>query len=98
MLNPVLPLAFQDRDIIGAHIPSFHKTLFIEFPVFIAMGPKPLARIGIAPFVFKAKGNTVIRICPKFFHEPVSQSFARNTIVVARPSIPFPCQARSMSH
>ena len=45
-------------------------TIFIKFPVFIAIGPEPLS-FGIMIFVFEAHRNAVASKRPQFFDQTV---------------------------
>src|SRR5450631_138784 len=60
----------RDRHIIDARFPAPHKTIAVEFPLFVAMRAGPLAG-GIPPFILEAHGDTVLMKCPKLLDQPV---------------------------
>ena len=65
-----LSLILNDREFIDACVSRMHQPFRVEFPVFIAVGPKPIARV-IVILVGKPDGNPVVQKCPDFFDEPV---------------------------
>lgn len=48
---------FGNRQIVNAGMTLFHQAIFVEFPILIAVGAKPVAG-RIVPFIGKAHGNT----------------------------------------
>jgi hypothetical protein len=61
---------FGSRIVVGAHIAAAHQAVFIEFPMLVAVGAKPLPGC-IAPFVFKAHRDAVVGEGPQFFHQAI---------------------------
>ena len=75
-----LSLILSDPEFIDACVSRMHQPFRVEFPVFIAVGPKPIARV-IVILVGKPDGNPVVQKCPDFFNESVVDF-----------SGPFPCK------
>ena len=65
-----LSLILNDREFIDACVSRMHQPFRVEFPVFIAVGAKPITRV-IVILVGKPDGNPVVQKCPDFFDEPV---------------------------
>jgi hypothetical protein len=61
-----LSFRFLNWHIIDAGKSPHHQTIFGKFPVFIAIGAIPEARI-IMPLLLKSHRNTVVHKAPKFF-------------------------------
>lgn len=72
--SPKRPLVFpvdgRDGEIIDAGDPSLHETSVIEFPILIAVGPKPVPGV-IVPLVGEANGDPVALTCPEFLYQAV---------------------------
>ena len=67
--------AFVDLQLSGlvdACVSRMHQPFRVEFPVLIAIGPKPIARV-IVILVGKPDGNPVVQKCPEFLDKPVVQ-------------------------
>src|SRR5262249_31434521 len=64
------PLLFCDGKVVDACVPYFRKTSCIEFPVFVAVGTKPLT-FSVARFVRKPDSNAVAIETPQFLDEPI---------------------------
>jgi len=63
-------VAFVNRQIVDTRITFLHEAVFVELPVFVAVGTEPLA-FGVMPFVSKAHGDMVVRKSPKFLDQPI---------------------------
>src|SRR5579862_2318181 len=67
-----LPFRLRDRQIIDGGVAAHHQPVVIEFPVFIAVGTKPVSRI-VAPFVGEAHRDAIFAESPQFLDKPVLQ-------------------------
>jgi len=67
-----LSLILIDPEFIDACVSRMHQPFRVEFPVFIAIGPKPIARV-IVILVGKPDGNPVVQKCPEFLDKSVVQ-------------------------
>src|SRR5262245_15543272 len=47
-----------------------HQTVFIELPVLIAVGSKPVSRI-VVTFISEANGDPIVLERPQFLYQPV---------------------------
>src|SRR5215471_8547073 len=70
----VLALSFLDRQVIDAGQTSAHEPILGELPVFIAIGPEPVARV-IMPLIREAHRNAGVMKGPELFDEAVVQLF-----------------------
>jgi len=71
--SPVeLSLILSDPEFIDACVSRVHQPFRVEFPILIAVGPKPIARI-IVILVGKPDGNPVVQKCPDFLDKSVVQ-------------------------
>lgn len=59
------PLDLGDREFIDACVPGVHQPFSVGFPILIAVGPEPIARV-IAILVRKSDGDAVVQKCPDF--------------------------------
>src|SRR5262252_8347681 len=71
----VFPIVFSNREIVDAGDAASHQAVFIELPVLVAIGTKPIARV-VMPFVGKTDRNAIALKCPKFFDEAIVQLLA----------------------
>ena len=70
-LRPVeQPLVLADRQIIDAGMAHLHQPVFVELPVFVAVGAVPLT-VFVMPFVGKAHGDAVVVMGPEFLDQAV---------------------------
>ena len=60
----------RDRHIVDAGFPAAHQSIAIEFPLFVAVGAKPMAGL-IAPLILEAHADAVFMKRPKLLDEPV---------------------------
>lgn len=67
-----LSLIFSDPEFVDACVSRMHQPFRVEFPVFIAIGSKPIARV-IVILVGKPDGNPVVQKCPDFLDKSVVQ-------------------------
>jgi hypothetical protein len=67
-----LSLILSDREFIDACVSRMHQPFSVEFPVFIAVSPKPIARV-IVILVGKPDGNPVVQKGPYFLDKSVVQ-------------------------
>ena len=65
-----LPFNLGDPEFIDACVPRMHQPFEVELPIFVAVGPEPIAR-AIVILVRKPDGNPVVQKCPDFFDESV---------------------------
>ena len=65
-----LSLILSDPEFIDACVSRMHQPFRVEFPVFIAVGPKPIARV-IAILVGKPHRNPVVQKGPYLLDESV---------------------------
>jgi hypothetical protein len=66
----VLPLGLTDRQVVDAGNTPSHKPVRVKLPVFISVGPKPVARV-VVPLVGEPNSDAVVGERPQFFDEPV---------------------------
>ena len=66
----VLALGLLDREVIDTGKPHSREALFIELPIFITVGAKPISRIIVA-FIGESHGNPVFVKTPEFLDKPV---------------------------
>jgi len=67
-----LSLVLSDPKFIDACVSRMHQPFRVEFPVFIAIGPKPIAGV-IVILIRKPDGNPVVQKCPEFLDKSVVQ-------------------------
>ena len=67
-----LSLVLSYPKFIDACVSRMHQPFRVEFPVFIAIGPKPITRV-IVILVGKPDGNPVVQKGPDFLDESVVQ-------------------------
>ena len=75
----VFALGFANRQIIDAGEAPPHVTVFVEFPILIAVGAEPVAAV-VTPLIGKAHGNAVLVPGPDLLDQPVlelARPFAR---------------------
>jgi hypothetical protein len=65
-----LPVALRNRQIVDARIAKFHQAVGTEFPVFVAVGAKPLTAV-VVPFVGVPDGDAVVGERPQFLDQPI---------------------------
>ena len=65
-----LPFGLGDWEFIDACVSRMHQPFRVELPIFVAVGPKPIARV-IVILVGKPDGNPVVQKCPDFLNESV---------------------------
>ncbi len=58
--------------VVDASFAASHQPIFIKFPLFVAIGPKPLA-ICTPVFILKPHSDTIIDKCPKRLGKPIFQ-------------------------
>jgi len=78
----IFALWFSNWKIIDIRQAQTHKTIVVEFPIFIAIGAKPVSGI-IVPLVGKAHRDAIAGESPKLFYQSVAQFFG-----------PFACKKR----
>src|SRR6266545_1041109 len=66
----IVALGFRDGKVVDARVPHAHQPLLVEFPVLVAVGPEPVARV-IVMLVSEADGDPVALECPELLDEPV---------------------------
>ena len=67
-LGPVeFSVANVDRQVIDAGKTLRHQPIGIEIPVFVAIGPKPVATV-VMPFVGIADANSAVSERPQLFY------------------------------
>ncbi|MNY37562.1 hypothetical protein D3C86_1721340 [compost metagenome] len=67
-----LALAFLDRHVVDAGEATGHQAVFVELPVFVAVGAEPVTRV-VVPFIGITHGNAVAGERPEFLDQPVVQ-------------------------
>src|SRR5579862_7587337 len=67
-----LTVSLFDRQFIDARVARIHQTLFVEFPILVAVSAEPVSRV-IVVFVCEAHCNSIAIECPQLFDEPVVQ-------------------------
>src|SRR5215470_2452821 len=70
----VLALGFLDRQVIDTGQTTAHQTILGELPVFIAIGPEPIARV-IMPLIREAHRDAGLMKGPELFDEAVVEFF-----------------------
>lgn len=60
-----LPVCFFNRMFVDAGEPTFHEAIFVELPVFVTIGPEPVAAV-IVVFVGVTHGDAMTVMGPKF--------------------------------
>jgi hypothetical protein len=68
----VFPVFFGDRQIVDAGKPAAHQALLVEFPILVAIGPKPMPAI-VTPFIGEPYGDPVILVGPNLLDQAVVQ-------------------------
>src|SRR5437899_8367381 len=69
--RPVEPaLAGGDRQIVDRGDAMTHQAALVEFPVLVAVRPKPVARI-VPPFIGEAHGDPIAAAGPQLLDEAV---------------------------
>ena len=71
---PPPAIALLNWQVIDAGNTPPHESVFVELPIFIAVGTEPVAGI-IMPFVSKPDSNSVVSKSPKLFDKTVVQFF-----------------------
>src|SRR5215472_19373330 len=66
----VLALNGRDRQVVDAGNAKSHQAVLVEFPVLVAIAPKPVAAV-IVPLIGEAYGDAVVAKRPEFLDEPV---------------------------
>jgi hypothetical protein len=66
----IFALGFRDGQVVDAGVPQAHQSLLVEFPVLVAIGPEPVARV-VVMLVGEADGDSVALDGPKLLDEPV---------------------------
>ena len=75
-VRPVkLAVRLQDRQIVDAGMAAAHQSVFVELPVFVAVGAEPVAVV-VMPFVGEAHGDPVSVEGPQFFDQAVVEFLA----------------------
>src|SRR5450631_785653 len=68
----ILTLALSNRKIVDAGDSQPHQAMFVEFPILIAVAPKPMTAV-VMPLVGESHGNAIVRESPQFLDEPIVQ-------------------------
>ena len=63
-------IGFADREIVDACHALLHQPVFVELPVLVPVGTKPVARI-VMPFVREAHGDMCFVEGPKFLDQAI---------------------------
>jgi hypothetical protein len=71
----ILPILLANRQIVDAGVALRHQAVFLELPVLVAIGAKPIARI-VMPFVGEANRDSILVKRPEFFDQTIVK-FAR---------------------
>jgi hypothetical protein len=66
----VLSIALRNRQVIDTRNPAAHEAVFVELPILVAVGSRPMARV-VAPLVGKANCNSIVLMCPEFLDQSV---------------------------
>src|SRR5947208_15802714 len=74
----ILAVRFLDRQVINGGTPKSHQAIAIKFPVLVAIGTEPIARV-VMPFIGEPHGDAVCAISPKLFAQPVVEFFGPRT-------------------
>jgi hypothetical protein len=53
------PLDLANRQVVDAGMTGLHQAVFIEFPVFVAVGTEPVACV-VVPFIGEADGDAMV--------------------------------------
>src|SRR6185436_19548098 len=69
-----LAVGLLDWQIVDARDASLHQSLFVEFPVFIAIRAKPVFGV-VMPFISKANGDARFVKCPKLLDQAIVEFF-----------------------
>lgn len=67
-----LALRLGHPELIDARVPRIHQALFVELPIFIAIGAKPVSRV-IVVLVRKTYRDAVAVESPCLFYESIVQ-------------------------
>src|ERR1700733_346448 len=70
----IFPVRLFYRQIVDAGVTELHQAIRIEFPVFVAVGAKPISAV-VAPLVGKPDGDPVFVERPKFLDQPIVELF-----------------------
>src|SRR5271165_5146439 len=70
----IFAVRFFDRKIIDARQPQTHQTIFVKFPILVAIRAEPVSGI-IVRLVSEAHGNAIAFEGPKLFDQPIVQFF-----------------------
>ena len=63
-------VGFGNGTIVDAGVAHGHQSVFVEFPVFIAVRAEPIASV-VAPFIGESDGDAVAVVRPQLLDEPV---------------------------
>src|SRR3954451_14340480 len=74
--------AFGDRQIVDAGDAQPHQSMFVKFPILVAVAAEPIAAI-VVPFISEAHGDAIVAKCPDFLDQAIIEL-----------AIPFSCQER----
>lgn len=77
-----LTIGFSDTQIVDARMARMHQSRFIELPIFVPVGTKPVPRV-IVVFVSETYGDPAALKGPQLFYEPIVEF-----------SGPFSCKKR----
>src|SRR5438105_704327 len=67
---PVLAIAILDLNIVDARDTHAHKSVLVELPVLVAVGPEPVITI-VVPLVGEPHRDAVLAKCPDFLDQPI---------------------------
>jgi len=65
-------IGFLDWQVVDAGEAEFHVAKFIEFPILVAVGAKPLAGV-VVIFILETHGDAIAVECPRGFLEAIIQ-------------------------
>ena len=65
-------IALLNREIVDVGNASLHKSMLVEFPIFVVIGVEPMISV-VMSFVGKVDGDTVVAKSPKLFDETIIQ-------------------------
>ena len=68
----VFPVGFLDGQVVDAGVSKLGQPSFIELPVLVSIGSKPISGI-VVPFVRKPDGNAIVVKGPQFLYRPIIQ-------------------------
>src|SRR5260370_19892126 len=71
----IFTLARCNRKIVDAGDAQAHQAMFVEFPILVAVAPKPMPAI-VMPLVGESHGDAIVRESPYLLDQPIVQ-FAR---------------------